>query len=240
MFALGGISGFGYKSRSFLILAPIMAFLLALGLTQIKNSRFKVLVIIITLIWISSGIYDLIRREGTAKAGINDHPEEVLYFIADKQAGAKSIIFTADPGVTYLMNRDQGKYGWFVCSTRYDYIHKFPPGSLPPTVEPGMVFVIDSYVGSNISVGEKWKNALEKAEKSIREPSVIFLSPDKDAKLKKIIPGVKHITRRLPKYRFSVYYGQANDNVDWSEIAQAFADVRSEAKFNIFAPTGKD
>jgi len=227
MFGLGAILGLGCKARSFLILAPLMAFLLCVGMMRLRSYGFQIVIAIVVLIWSLSGSYNLIVRQGTAKAGINDHPEEIVSFIAERQrhTGKKAIIFTADPGVTYALNSVAGKYNWHICSACSDYIHKIPRGTLSPSFDPEMIFVIKSYVGSSISQQKKFQVAYLAAKQSILKSHTEFLSKDRDLWLKKMVPGVKNITKDLPEYRFEVAYGAPKPNVKWADIADKFSYV---------------
>ena len=221
MFFLGCVFGIGSKARSFLLLCPVFAFLAARLVEQIKRTSVRYAMIGITCVWIAQGSSDLLSKTGTAKGGINDHPEQVVNLVQKEAHGTCSMIFVTEPALTYALNEAAEGEPWTVCSVSADYIHSKREASTP-VCKPEYVFVVESYVGALHDYKRELTLALDTAEETITGPQIARLSFDQDGRFKRLVPGFRTATADSPEFRFVVHYGRARPAVDWDAVASAF------------------
>lgn len=230
MFLIGSFSGLGSKARSFLILTPIFAFLITFGIQKIKNQYFEYTCIFISILWFVFGYSNLLLKHGTVKAGINDQLEDVVKLLSEKANGKCTFVFLHDIGLTYSINAAKENQQWNICSVYPDHIHGAPKATISEECQPEIVFVIKSFLGSLRNKREPLNRALLEVESIIINPKTEFLSPDKDIKLKKMIPGVRTITKDMPEFRFEIIYGKPKRVVNWNSIAFLFNIIGKEGK----------
>jgi len=216
----GCVTGLGVKPRSFIVLSPVLGTVLAFGFLRLSRKAARYLLLAVTCVWAAWGANDLLRREGTAKGGMNDHPEEVSEFVRAEAGPGCGAVFTHDPGLAYVLTRDLAPLRRFaVISTYPDWVHGLPEGNWQPTCQPDKVFVVTSTVGS-LNLNKVLEPALTHAVRLIDHPAVRQFGPDPDVRYKRLMagPGVS-----LPSFRFTVQYGPV---IRGAGIASAAADFR--------------
>jgi hypothetical protein len=220
---LAVVTGLGGKPRSFLVLAPVLAYLQAEGLAVLRRPALRSLTVAGIVLVIACGMANLVRKEGTAKGGINDDLQAVAAFIDERSAGACSVVFTYDPGLTYVLN-EADRPRRTVVSVQRDAIHDRWVGdpSFALACPPELVFVVRSYLPPFAPVRDRVDRAMEAALEAIATVEVERLSRDPAVAIKRRIPGLGSQSADLPDYRFTVYHGPSAAQVDWGELLGAF------------------
>jgi len=144
--ALGVASGLGVKARSFLVAAPLLALLAAQGFALLRRRWLRFWMVAFSLLWVVFGCSNLLLRRGTAKGGLNDHPEEVAEFVKQNAGGDCCLVFVHDPALVYILNRHQLPLTSTV-SLFPDYVHGVPAGVIQRRCQPREVFVVKSFAG---------------------------------------------------------------------------------------------
>ena len=220
LFGIAIASAAGAKARSFLLLCPIIALLIA---RSIKPGVWGYIRAALLILWIGGGVYNLVARQETSKGEFNDHGEEVVRLIHKQADGKRALIFVHEPPLTYLLNRAAQNQRWQVCSVVEDYVHHVPSASIESFDQPDYVFVVQSYVGALHEHEQELNLALTTARNTILAPRQQGVSPDRDVLWKKRIPGMEAATRTMPEYRFVVTYGPPRPGVDWHAVANRFS-----------------
>ena len=207
-FAAGVVTGLSGKPRNFLILIPVYAYLVGIGMQWMNSIYIKRTAMIFIMIWIAIGYYHLLSKNGTAKALFNDKLDDVVEFVKEKSNNRRAIIFTSDPSLTYYLNNELSNTGSAVCSFRNDRVHGVMRGYIPDNINPELIFAIKSYAGSLSIKADKLDKIFNFILTNMDNPSEEKLSPDKDVFWKKKIPFLDKdpSVRLLPDYRFVVYY----------------------------------
>lgn len=221
LLALAALSGLGGKPRSFIVLAPIFAFLLATGFLFVAT-RYRLAIAALAVCWISVGIYHLLAREGTAKGGMNDRPDEIAKFIAEQSAGQCAIVFLHDPSLSYVLDEAAHNRPWTIVSVYGDPVHSVASGDMNLKCEPSVEFVIQSYTGDQGEVEFKLNQAMQRARDAMVLLGEEKFGRDEDVAYKRSIPGLGALAKSLPEYRFDVTYGYPKQQTEWQSMAAAF------------------
>lgn len=219
LFILAAASGLGGKPRSFIVLAPIFAFLAATAFLT-TGPRYRVAATVAMVCWMGFGIGHLLARTGTAKGGMNDHPEEIVRYIAGKSAGQSAIIFLHDPALAYVLN-DAGQ-PWTVVSVSGDAVHGLASGEVRLKGTPAMEFVILSYTGDQGEVAAKLDQRLQQARDVMTVAGSAKFGRDDQVAIKRRLPGLGVAGKLLPDYRFEIEYGYPKPGVAWESFAPVF------------------
>jgi hypothetical protein len=219
LFILAAASGLGGKPRSFIILAPVFAFLAATAFFT-TGRRYRIAATLAMAGWMAFGIGHLLARTGTAKGGLNDHPEEIVRYISAKTAGQSAIIFLHDPALAYVLN-DAGQ-PWTVVSVSGDAVHGLGSGEVRLKGTPAMEFVIQSYTGDQGEVAAKLDKRLQQARAAMTVAGSAKFGKDEQVAIKRRLPGLGDAGTLLPEYRFDVSYGYPKPGVAWENFAPIF------------------
>ncbi|HYL74343.1 MAG TPA: hypothetical protein VEU96_09050 [Bryobacteraceae bacterium] len=219
LFVLAAASGLGGKPRSFIVLAPLFAFLAATAFLT-AGLRYRIAATVVTACWMAFGIGHLLARTGTAKGGMNDHPEEIVRYIAEKSAGQSAIIFLHDPALAYVLN-DAGQQ-WTVVSVSGDAVHGLASGEVRLKGTPMVEFVIQSYTGDQGEVAAKLDQRLQQARAAMMVAGSAKFGRDEQVAIKRRLPGLGDAGKLLPEYRFDVAYGYPKPRVRWESFAAIF------------------
>jgi len=216
---LGGLSGLGGKPRSFLILAPLAGFLAAAALKRIGSRAATAAALAVLAVWIGFGARNLLAREGTAKSGWNDKPEDVVHFVVREAGGGCVLIFAVDPGLAYALNEARAGRRWSVCSLFPDHVHGVARGEIRDRdCRPDIVFIIDS----GRTASDEIRAVMSEAAALLDRPRRRHFVPDPDVARKQAIPGLGDFTRGLPFFRHEVVFGRPKDGADWAAVARLF------------------
>lgn len=208
-------SGLGGKPRSFIVLAPAFAFLAATAFLK-AGLRYRWIAAAVTVCWMSFGIGHLLARTATAKGGMNDHPEEMVRFIAEKSAGQCAIVFLHDPSLAYVL-AEAGR-PWTVVSISGDAVHGIGSGEVNLKCNPAMEFVIRSYTGDQSDVAGKIDARMRAASAAMIPIGSAQFGRDDHVAIKRQLPGLGDAGKLLPEYRFNVEYGAAKPGTDWKAL----------------------
>jgi hypothetical protein len=208
-------SGLGGKPRSFIVLAPVFAFLAGTAFLK-AGIRYRALAVAVTVCWMGFGIGHLLARTATAKGGMNDHPEEIVQFIADKSAGQCAIIFLHDPSLAYVL-AETGR-PWTVVSVSGDAVHGVGSGEVNLKCAPAMEFVIRSYTGDEAEVAAKLESRMQSARGAMIAAGSAQFGRDDHVAIKRSLPGLGDAGKLLPEYRFNVEYGAVKAGVAWKDF----------------------
>ncbi len=202
-------SGLGGKSRSFIVLCPFIA-IAATDLAERMSTKNKALAVLMTCAWVCAGTYNILSRQGLVKASLGDRPEEVFQFALSKAAGKTSQFFVHDPGLTYVLNRMIRETGqpWAVCSAYEDHVHHIPAHHVAYS-RPEVVFLVRSFSGSLSA--KKLEAAFAQLERGIIVLGEKGVSFDRDARVKRAIPGLGGLNEGLPDFRFKISWAQLKD-----------------------------
>jgi hypothetical protein len=223
LFLLAGASGLGGKPRSFIILAPLLAFILAIGFQCRAPIQYRLFIVPVAVCWIVTGCIHLLLRTGTAKGGMNDHPEEMIQFISEQSKGACAIIFLHNPTLTYALNRVAHENTWNVVSIFGDPLKGIPSGAIHLKCLPTMEFVIKSFTGDSAEVIARLQRRLRTALECMTVDGEQMFGNDPDAAVKRQLPLLGDTGKSLPDYRFQVIYGNTKQQIDWTQIASSFS-----------------
>ena len=224
---MGGITGLGWKPRSFTLLSPIFIFMVACGFTHVKKMALKCLVTAVICLWIITGARNLLARDGLAVTTLNEHRDQVTDLVENqtKDADRCVLIFTYDVGLTYKLNKLAPLNGaWIVISPYDDFINQvFVEENVPLACKPKKVFLVESFAMPRTQAKkDQLKRLIDSIRMNIDGSKVKNLSRDSDVRMKKMIPGLKFKSQHLPEYRFMISYGTPLSAVDWTSLAESF------------------
>jgi hypothetical protein len=229
LFLLGAASGLGGKPRSFIVLAPLLAVPLATGLARVRRPWLRVAVLVVTVAWIGWGAFDLLARRGTAKAGLNDHPDEVIALLAREATGKRAVVVTTDPTLTYMVNRAARRrdQAWAAISYFDDPVAGVPRGTTP-SADPEVALLVRSSTVVLVPVKRQLDELFADARAGLTDVRHEHLSRDLDYTMKRRLPGMS-AAAELPEYRFDVTWGVARPGTDWDAIARRLVGLGDAA-----------
>lgn len=203
MILTGAISGLGWKPRSFLVLIPIVVLLLTLGGREIKHKVWHVVAIVMVVLLLVQGGYNIYMKDGTAKGGINDPLEKVVNAIYERTDTDKAIIFTHHPALAWYLNkfRDKRRLEWEIISL-YGRLDSLPPGTPPHVSEPEKIVFVESFIGSLKEVEKKLRLIQKKVVTNMSNIQTLKIGKTVGEKWKEKLAGID-----LPTYRFTIYIG---------------------------------
>ncbi|MBW2291983.1 MAG: hypothetical protein JRG94_06685 [Deltaproteobacteria bacterium] len=226
VFAMALGTGLGGKPRSFVILSPIFAYLLAVAWQWTSSRALRRTAIVVVGLWIASSGYNLLAKVGTTKGGVNDRYDEVLAVAQEELSGRKTLFFTHDTSLAFALHDAAETLGeaWAVCGTADDYYHGSP--CLPAIQDDRKVervVLVTSFIGSFLTHQLSLNRAQQAVSDSIHIDRRAQVSWDRDAAMKRRIPGRK--TQLCPDYRFTLYFGRPNPAVDFEALAEGYRNL---------------
>lgn len=204
LLAFVAVSGLGGKPRSGLLLVPVLAPAVALALGALRSRAAQYAVLCMMTIWSGVGIFHLLRREGLAKAGMNNRPEEVLHFIQNSRGTGCSVVVTYDPILTfYLVESRLPRLVvlTFVQNSMYQDAAAFRAADCR-SME---LYVVESSTGGFGNNQELLREQLQQAARFIQSPiETHSFSLDPGAAVER---RLLHEASALPDYRYVVLSG---------------------------------
>jgi len=217
---LAGIAtGLAARPRSFVVLVVPISLLLVTGLETIRKPRLRLLVTVFIAGWLIIGASHLLLRRATAKAGMNDHPDELAARIIELAQGRPALVFTYDKMLLFELNRQRQsrKVPLVVCSCDADFVHRLPPA---PALShaPQMIFVVNTFIGSLTEDAARITRVFDQARALIAADQrwEQQLGADPDAPIKRWLTGVD-----LPRYRYGVTWGSPRRGEETKLVARA-------------------
>lgn len=223
------LSGAGFKSRSFLGLVPVFGLIVCVGLEQTSSKRdfirrVRLVWACAVLLWTGAGVHNLLMRQGTAKGGMNDHPEEVFHRIVEITKGAPTVVFAYDPVVAYVFNRlaRVKKIPLSVCCTTIDHVHGVNRGSLPHGKVAYLV-TVETFKGAWLPVVAELDRVVD-ALKGVMCDSVRFaMGTDELLRAKRYV-----LRRNLVADRYIVTVGSLQEGAELSALARIWGEVEAK------------
>ena len=202
-FLLVAISGLGVKPRNGLLLTPLLAVPVALVVGRWRSKALQLAVVVLFALWCGVGVEHLVRREGLAKANMNNRPEEVASFLRSAPSGDCAMVVTYDPLLALTLfsshlNRLMVLTPW----QNAIYLHSQPfssdgCGNLD-------VYWVKSYLGGFGDAGQVVSHEMETARLSLPGASEVRnLSFDPEAARKRKLTFLSGASD-LPDYRYVV------------------------------------
>ena len=206
-FVLVAISGLGGKPRNALLLVPLLAPAVAIVVGGIRSRLAQYAVLCVLMVWSAGGIIHLLRREGLAKAGMNNRPEEVLSFIENSRGAECSVVLTYDPVLTFYLVESKLPRQMVLAYSQNTIYRNAVPFSVAscPAIE---LYVVQSYTGGFGEAADRLPLILQQASWYIQGPvQTHSFSLDQDASIKRRLSVVSGAST-LPDYRYVVASGQ--------------------------------
>jgi len=220
---LGVASKLSWKTRSFLLLAPISALFLTLGCQTIRWRAWPALTILATAVWIATGGYNLLTRTGTAKIGVNMRPDDVVNKICELAQGRPVLVFTYDGVLPYELNTLRIERGQpvMVCSSFPDLVRQIPSGLQGDYQSPALVFVVETFMDLTSQKEQEVRQTMKQVRSGLSQESLLQLDYDPDHRIK------SHFYRtQLPEYLFVIHYGPPAQGADYREIIRTFEQLK--------------
>ena len=221
MAVAGAVTGIGSHTYALMGLAPMVAFVLALGAERIRGRAVWTLVVVVTALWMGTGAWHLTARASTSKRLVNDHPEENIARLEQLANGGPALVFTNDLVLTFEINqrRARGTTRLAVCSCMEDRAHGYPSGLHDDPRRFPYVIVVTHPDPPYDEVGRISHEALVRARDFIDQSRTIDLGADPDWEWKRRIPGA-----RVESARLRAWYGRPLPG-DWAAIGRRMQDA---------------
>jgi hypothetical protein len=202
-FVLVAISGLGVKPRNGLLLVPLLAVPTALVVGSWHSKAVQKTVIVLFALWCGGGAEHLVRREGLAKANMNNRPEEVASLLRSAPEGDCATVVTYDPLLALTLSTSHLHHLLILAPWRNAiYLHSQPfstdgCGTLD-------VYWVRSYLGGFGEAGKVVGDEMQAARATLSGASEVRqLSPDPDAARKRKLTFLSGASD-LPDYRYIV------------------------------------
>ncbi|MEI9476834.1 MAG: hypothetical protein WCO26_09685, partial [Deltaproteobacteria bacterium] len=154
---------------------------------------------------------------------LNDRLDEVTEFIENHSLSKKTVIFTYDPCLTYILDKTgrSKSHSWTVVSCHRDCVEG-NLDNLGPSNRPDLIFVVRSYLYFTRGRELLLKQALAEVESGIINPETMRCSRDKDFELKQKMARFMKGSQPPPEYRFDLIFGSARNDFEWSSVKRLF------------------
>jgi hypothetical protein len=202
-FLFVAISGLGNKPRSALLLVPLLAVPTALVVGSWRVEALQTTAIVFFILWCGWGIEHLIRREGLAKANMNNRPEDVASLLRSAPAGDCAVVVTYDALLALTLSTSHLQHLLVLAPWQNAiYLHSHPfPKDACGTVD---VYWVKSYLGGFGEPGKVVSNEMQTTRTTLSGTSQIYLlSFDSEASRKRKLTFLSGASD-LPDYRYIV------------------------------------
>jgi hypothetical protein len=210
-FVIMVLSGIGGKYRNGLFLNIIFIFIVSYFFQFIKK-EFKLLILLIGVIFITISLYNLIFHINTAKNSFNLPVNRVINLISNtrnKDLENDIFIFTHDPSLEFELKRKNYKV------LSLNYLNNENKSYLAKKGD--FIFLIETYQGS---IGKQQYKEIKQInsfliEKCVKDIKVVNFGYDKNYKFKSWIAKIlsKRVPIKLPEYLVVLKYGIVKEEI---------------------------
>lgn len=230
VFAGAVVTGVGYKPRSLLFLGPIYAYLLAVAWAATSWRPVKLVGGALLVVWLGASGHNLLAKTGTSKAGFIDRHDEVIALAHEEAHGRRALFLSHDPALAFALHRAARERGedWAVCAPIPDVYHGDPCQQARAWKGPERVFLVNSFIGSYLSVARALDRAQQGVMAGLRVERIVERSLDPDAAMKRRIPTADAALSH--DFRYQIAVGSLRPGASWHSMIRAYRTLlRREA-----------
>ena len=207
LLGLVAVAGLGGKPRNGLALVPLLAPAMALAVGSLRLRAARLATMTFFVVWSAWGVAHLLRREGLAKSGMNNRPDEELRFIESSRGGACSVVVTYDPVLSFYLVESHLPRQLVLTLTQISLYRDAAPFDVKECSSTKL-YVVQSYLGGFGGYETILPDQLRAAVSFIHAPiATNQFSFDPDAGVKRRLTFVGG-DAAMPDYRYVVRSGE--------------------------------